>query len=135
MVTRAFCNSTKVNRATVRVPKHLFHARAEGLEYEPSRSDMGHAHNCLNIALFIILLIFLASAAFFAGRRSTMRSIERMLDSLLASKLPSDETDTPLAPELRRILTAIRNPGTRKAQQPTSPGYPNSTTSAPRPTR
>jgi NtrC-family two-component system sensor histidine kinase KinB len=57
----------------------------------------------LNIALLIILLI-VASAAFFAGRRASLRSIERMLDSLKASKLLPDETDTPVAPELRRIL-------------------------------
>lgn len=43
-------------------------------------------------------------AAFFAGRRYTLRSIERMIESLRASRSPQDELEAPPAPELRRIL-------------------------------
>lgn len=57
----------------------------------------------MNIALLIIVLIA-AAAAFFAGRSYTLRSIERMVESLRALKSPQDEPDTQLSPELRRIL-------------------------------
>ena len=43
-------------------------------------------------------------AAFFAGRSYTLRSIERMIESLRASKSSQDDLDTPSSPELRRIL-------------------------------
>jgi NtrC-family two-component system sensor histidine kinase KinB len=60
----------------------------------------------LNIALFIILVILVsvAFAAYVAGRRSSIRSIERMLASLPATNAPMDAADTPGSPELRRIL-------------------------------
>jgi NtrC-family two-component system sensor histidine kinase KinB len=43
-------------------------------------------------------------AAFFVGRRYTLRSVERMIASLRASKSPQDELDAPGSPRLRRIV-------------------------------
>jgi NtrC-family two-component system sensor histidine kinase KinB len=57
----------------------------------------------LNIALFIILVI-VACTAFFAGRRSTLRSIARVLESLRTAKSPSEDADSPVPPALRGIL-------------------------------
>jgi two-component system, NtrC family, sensor histidine kinase KinB len=64
--------------------------------------------HCLNIALLIIVVIT-AAAAFFAGRRSTLRSIERMLELLRASKSPLQEGDSQVSPQLRRILTRFES--------------------------
>jgi two-component system, NtrC family, sensor histidine kinase KinB len=55
----------------------------------------------LNIALLIVVIIA-AGVAFFVGRRSTLRSLERIIDARKSAKLLPDETEA--SPELQRIL-------------------------------
>jgi two-component system, NtrC family, sensor histidine kinase KinB len=57
----------------------------------------------LNIALLIVAVIA-ALAAYIAGRQYTLRSIEQMLESLQGSNSPQEEPETPVSPELQRIL-------------------------------
>lgn len=57
----------------------------------------------MNIALLIVAVIA-ALAAYIAGRQYTLRSIEQMLESLQGSKSPQEEPETPVSPELQRIL-------------------------------
>ncbi len=58
----------------------------------------------VNLALFIIL-IAVAIAAFAAGRRGALLSVERMIESLRASRSPQEpEIDPPVTRQLRRIL-------------------------------
>jgi two-component system, NtrC family, sensor histidine kinase KinB len=57
----------------------------------------------LNITLLIIVVIA-AAAAFFAGRRAALRSIERLLDSLQASKALQPGADPAISAGLQRIV-------------------------------
>ena len=57
----------------------------------------------MNIALLIIAVIATA-AAFFAGRRYALRSVDRMIESLRGLKSLPDELDPASSPQLRRIL-------------------------------
>jgi two-component system, NtrC family, sensor histidine kinase KinB len=58
----------------------------------------------LNLALLIVLLVA-AGAAFFAGRRAGLRSLERTLESMRSAKTAPEELDTPA--ELQPILSQI----------------------------
>ena len=68
----------------------------------------------MNIALLIIVIVALG-AAFFAGRRSTLRSIERMLESQRAKPSP-DEAGAP-SPQLQPLLNQIDTLQREKLEQ------------------
>jgi len=57
----------------------------------------------LNIALLIVLVIA-AVVAFYAGRRSALRSLQRLIDARRGSKASQDDSELPGSPELRRIV-------------------------------
>jgi NtrC-family two-component system sensor histidine kinase KinB len=57
----------------------------------------------VNIALFIILIAAVAIAAFIAGRRQVVRSIEQLIESLRTPRSPNDAEIAPSA-ELKRIV-------------------------------
>jgi NtrC-family two-component system sensor histidine kinase KinB len=57
----------------------------------------------VNIALFIVLLAAVAIAAFVAGRRQVVRSIEQLIEALRSSRSPNETAPAPSA-ELRRIV-------------------------------
>ncbi|HXN87122.1 MAG TPA: ATP-binding protein [Candidatus Binataceae bacterium] len=57
----------------------------------------------MNIALFIILIAAVAIAAFIAGRRQVVRSIEQLIEALRTPRSPN-ETDLAPSGELKRIV-------------------------------
>jgi len=57
----------------------------------------------VNIALFIILIAAVAIAAFIAGRRQVVRSIEQLIEALRTPRSPN-ETDLAPSGELKRIV-------------------------------